>query len=223
MPYAGWAGTIKVSGTPTAFTNEATTALGGNVFQITNSVRRIVDPATAITVKDNGVTVPATSYTFDYLYGKVRGYAASPGPITVDGSYLPLLTVADAVSAAINQMRELLETTSFDSAAAASGARRFLAGLKGADGELEIVDVADTDLDGGAGTVVLATLMDAGTPKLLEVGLGNSGAFWRGWILLEGLARVQNVKELPKTTVRWRACGIVGAGQTEAAYFGVGS
>lgn len=223
-PSAGFNSTVKISGTPTAFTGEACSVVSaGSVYQITDTTKRIVDPATAVVVKDNGVTKAASLYVFDYLFGKVTfvGYTAS-GPVTVDGAFIPVLSVVDARSYSINRSRALLDSTSFDFAAANQAARRYTAGLLGADGEIEVLDITDPDLDPGAGSVLLDVLADAGTPKLIEMNLGGTGYYFRAWVLLEGINREAPADALMKKTVKWRSAAIVGSGQTETASFGIG-
>lgn len=224
-PSATYTSVVKLSGTTTAFTNEATTAVSaGTVYQITNTSKRIVDPDVAITVKDGGVTVAATLYTFDYLFGIVTfsGYSAA-GAVTVDGSYLPTHTVTDARMSSVSMQVGLVDSTSYDSASASSGSKRFTPTLKTASGEVEILDILQTDLDAGAGSVVIETLADGRTPVLLEQALGSSGKYFRAWVLFEGLDRALSVEDLANKKVKWRATAKVGSGQTEGASFGIGS
>ena len=68
-PRAGYATVLEVGGTSTAFTGEATTNTTGNTYQITNSAKRVLDPAAAVTVKDGGAPVAPASID----RGPVRG------------------------------------------------------------------------------------------------------------------------------------------------------
>lgn len=224
-PTAGFNGTLKISGTPTAFTGEATsTVIAGTKYRITNTSKRIIDPATAVTVKDNGVTKAANLYVIDYLFGFITftGYSAS-GPVTIDGAFIPVLSVADVRGFNINRMRKLLDSTSLDFAQSNSAHRRYTVGLKEADGDMEVLDITDPDLDPGGGTVFLDVLAGAGTPKLLEMNMDGAGHYFRAWVLLEGINRSAPVDDLLKKTVKWRASRRRGTGQTEGAFCGVGT
>lgn len=87
---------LKVSGVATLFTGEATTSTGHLTYQITNAAKRVWDRAAAITVKDGGV-VTGEAFTLNRLAGTVTfGTVNAARVITIDGSYLPLSTLAEA-------------------------------------------------------------------------------------------------------------------------------
>src|SRR4051812_25153572 len=115
---AGKLGLVKLGGTPTAFTNEATTATVANkVYQIANTAKRVWSPTATITVKDGGVAVNAVTdpYTINRLTGKVTFAATTARVITISGTYLPMLTIAKAKSITYDRGAELLDDTTFDS------------------------------------------------------------------------------------------------------------
>ena len=118
LPVAGYLATLSVGGTSTATTAEATSlfssALGAanTVRQITNTAKRCIDPAVAVVVKDGAGTVADTSYVIDYLYGKIRFLSYTPsGVITVDCSYIPLLTVSGVRAITISMDRDDIDAT----------------------------------------------------------------------------------------------------------------
>lgn len=198
-PITGKDVAVKLNGTAIAVTNEAMTALvAGDRYQVTNTARRIWDPGVAVVIKDNGVTVDASLYTFDALYGIVdfSGHVAV-GPVTVDGSYLPVHTVAESRAANIGCRRAELDSTIFGLAD-----KTFAYGQKYAEGDVETLDMLDTDLDGGAGTLKVSDLFENGTPALLEVTLGSR--FFRAWIVFPGIENASKHDELATGKISWR-------------------
>lgn len=204
---AGYSATVKVSGTSTAMTDEPCTIAGdGLTAQVTNTAKRIIDPAVAVTVKLNAAPlVLGTDYTLGdafFLFGTVTFTSAinpATDDVVVTANYLPTHAVLLARKYEVNATRAELEATNYDS----SGVETYLAGKKGASGSIEILDIAETDLDGGAGSIVLATLMDAGTPKLLEVTPGGSSTMFRCWVIFTSKGMGGSVADLESTTLKW--------------------
>lgn len=223
----GFQTTIKVSGTPTAFTGAATTALAADSLgrarrQITTAANRILDPNSAVTVKDNAVAVSAANIAgIDYTTGIVTfvGGYTFVGAITVDGSYLPLLTVAEGRSYSIKRSRTRLDTTTFEHAASTKAHRTSLGRLI-ADVDLELLDADDTDLDAGAGTVVLQTLMDQATPKLLEIQLAT-GWYFRCWVLFPSIEKTSEEDGLMRQRVLAESCSVSTTGNNFGAHMSV--
>lgn len=177
MAVAGYGCTVKASGAAVAMTAEACALVSGNIYQITNTAKRIVDPATTLTVYENGIA-SVLAYTFNYLYGIVTFPSAPTTPITVTGAYLPVASVAESKGFTISLKPDLLDVTSFDS----SGARSKRLGLLDADFKLERLSMFD-DIDpvtGGLQTV--ESRFAAGTAYLLEFGLGGVYTF-RAWVI----------------------------------------
>lgn len=221
MPIAGHKSTLKISGDPVAMTTEACTLVSAAVAQVTSTSRQILDPATAITVYDNGVPQTSTDYVVDYLFGKVTKNSGSwTGPVTITGAYVPLLTGAEAVSVRINSVRAELDKTVMGDTV-----KSYILGLRSADGEMELLSLPSADLDTGGGTTILASIFDAATPKLLEVVLNPDASptkKWRGWVVLTGLDQVAKPDDLFRSPQRWTASAIKGNGRSDyaAARFG---
>jgi hypothetical protein len=181
MPIAGYNSVVKAVGTAVPVTGEAAAFVSGSdpnkLYQVTNTARRIWDPAAAITVKDGGSTVGAGLYVFDYLTGKIQfvGYTVV-GAITVDGSYIPTVAVAEICKYDLKIQANLPDVTSFDSA----GWHQFIQALKSFELNLEMWSSPLVDLDAGAGGVQsLFSFLTNDTPKVYEIARG--GQFWRGW------------------------------------------
>ncbi len=115
---AGKIGLVKIGGTPTSFTDEAsTTTVTNKVYQITNSAKRIWSPTATITVKDGGVAVDASAdpYVINRLTGVVTFTATTARVITISGTYLPMSTIAKSKSITWEKGNEVLDDTTFDS------------------------------------------------------------------------------------------------------------
>lgn len=206
----GWKTVLKISGTSTAFLAAATTTLAADSAgrarrQITNTAQRILDPATAVVVKSAGVAVSAANvYSIDPLFGIVTFEVAySPGTITVDGSYLPLVEITEGRSYSANFERTAIDTTTFDSAVLSSGGRRTSLGLRNVSGDFELIEGLDPDLDVGAGSVVLNTLLDNATAKLIEITY-QAGYYLRAWVIFPNIERSASPDELLTKRHSWQ-------------------
>lgn len=196
MPVTGYASTLKVGGTATAFTNEPTTELAATTpntkYRITDATKRAVDPAVAVVVEvdaDGGggggyAVVPSTDYVFNYATGTVV-FDANQGDdalVRVSGSYRPLYTVAQAKGLTMTFSRDILDKSNFEDSS--NGARSKLAGLKELAAQIESLDDTNTDLDSGLTTRKLFEDLNDGTPIVLEFKPGGGDAY-RAWMVLE--------------------------------------
>ena len=86
---------------------------GGVTYQITAADRRIVDPATAITVKVGGAAQAPSTYSFDYLTGTVTFSGAPGAAVTIDGKFLPNRLITQAYEMDVSLSRNLNDTTVF--------------------------------------------------------------------------------------------------------------
>jgi predicted secreted protein len=134
--YKGFAGYLEViskSGTATAMTDEACSLVSGKIYRITAATKRVLDPATAVVVKDNAVAVNASNILrIDLLDGVVEftsGYTVV-GAITISGKYLPMSQIAKGRSFTLTQTAEPIDITDFETAQANSGKSVFQAGLR---------------------------------------------------------------------------------------------
>jgi hypothetical protein len=213
MALAGHTTRLKVSGAAVVVAGEATTNLGSNRYQITNTARRIIDPSVAPVVKDGGVAIPAANYTFDYLFGIATLTAPPGGAVTMDVSYLPVATIAEVKAFSFSAENGLVERTSFDS----NGARQRMATLLDTSGSLQMLSSPLADIDPVTGGVQsLFTVFTSGTPKLLEAQLGATYLRW--WVILKGLEVGSEVAGLVESTAN-----LEGAPQQLGAVYGIGS
>jgi hypothetical protein len=173
-------GVVKASGTPVAMTGEATNLVAGKTYQVTNAAKRILDPATALAVRDNGVVQTANVLAVDFLFGLVTfaaGYTVT-GPVTLDGAYLPTLDVAQVRGVSVRVECTLQDATVMPAAAVS----RQLT-LLDVSGSVERLELSGADLDPGVGGVQsLDAWLRTGTPKVLEW-LITAGYRVRAWVL----------------------------------------
>lgn len=176
---AGYNSTLKMIGTTTVTTAEPFSLVSGKTYQVVNTAKRIIDPAVAVVIKDNGVAVLAANIlSIDYLFGKVTFVASytPTTPITADYSYLPVVAIAEARNFKLAVKNKLLDKTSMDSA----GIKQRAKGVKEATGSFGSLTMLTATV--GAGT--LLSLTTARTTMLLEMNLGVGNKF-RVWTYIE--------------------------------------
>lgn len=230
MSSAAFSTTIKAGGPSAAFTNEATTKVTANtVYQITDTAKRILDPSAALTVEVDAdgagggayATAAASSYTVDYLFGKVT-FAADQGSsatVRISGSYLTPVDIAEANEFEITLTRSVQDASYFVS----DGFKRKQPTLMDASGSVKTLTTMQVDHDAGGGTTKLSAALAAGTPLFLEIHPSATGDKFRAWVLLESTDESGSAEGLYSGTFTWQAAPVTGAGQTEAATFGFGT
>lgn len=223
--------TVKMSGTSTAMTNEACTKVTSNtVYQITDSTKRVLDPAVALVVQVDAdgvgagayVTASATTYTVDYLYGKITFLSDQGSSATVrisSGSYLPMVTIAKVSEVSLSLSREAPEQTSFDSA----GYRERFGTLLDVSGSMSSFELEGYDHDPGAGTLKFIDLLTNGTPKLLESRGDSSGDYFRAWVMVNQLENPGAVADLNSLSVSFVGAAQLGTGRSDVAGFAWGT
>lgn len=145
MANAGYKAAVYLAGTPAAVTGAACTSLTSTVYQITNDARRVIDPDAAIVVKANGVTVAASGYTINYLFGKITFAVAPTAPVTIDYSYVPLSEACSIRGFSLSFERTELDVTTFCTVNSDGNVRRKKMGLVDRNLTLDSVDdSADT-------------------------------------------------------------------------------
>lgn len=132
--FAGYVATIKKSGTPTAFTDEAMSLVSGKTYKITDATKNIWDRNAAVTFEDAGTPIAAADIEqINYLYGTVTfvGTYVPTGAITAaTGSYLPTTTLGCANGFTLTQTANANDNTCMDTAKANDGMHTYEYGLK---------------------------------------------------------------------------------------------
>ena len=174
---------VQTVGATTAFTGEACTVTTGTTFQLNDATKRILNPAVALIVKDGVTSDPCTAA--DFLFGKATLTDAPAGAVTMDGSYLPLLSVALVKSFSLKVSATVLDTTAIN----AAGVKTRTMGLQSADLTLEAVCQRYDDLDSGAGVLTIdgAAVALYGGPMLISILPASGATAFRGWFHLEKL------------------------------------
>jgi hypothetical protein len=196
----GYKALVKKSGTATSFTGEGMTLVSGKTYKITNIAKSLWDVTLPVTVKDNAVTVAgANILSINYLFGVVTfvsGYTVT-GPVTVDGRYLPLTTVAKGQSFTLSQTAETIDPSDFETMQANSGHRVHTPGLRNAN--LEMGGFYDV-------TANFRSLLTGRTQFLMEISpLGDdvNSSRARGYYQLAELEQSGNVGALEEETRRF--------------------
>lgn len=186
MANAGYEAVLYVSGTSTAMVDEACGNVSGKIYQITDTAKRLLDPAVAIVVEDNGSVVAAGDIeSIDLLFGKVTlaaAYAVT-GSITISANYLPLAIYGVVKSWSAQLSRDILDSSVMDGV---SSHRQKKVGLKDASGSIGALDFADTSVGGST----LYAKHTAATPFILAFGpegTVTTDPNLRARVLLEGL------------------------------------
>jgi hypothetical protein len=188
--YPGYITKMKKQGTSTAMTAEAAALVSGKTYQITNTAKRIINRAVAVTVFDNAVDHTADVISIDFLFGKVTfasGYTVT-GAVTITGEYFPTLDLAKGMSYNLTQTANAIRTTDFPTAQANDGYNTHIPGLRTVTLEVPAVfSAAD------AWEAILAARDDI----IVEINPdGISKSFCRGYFKLLTDRRSGNVGEL---------------------------
>tara|TARA_R100000664_G_C2703818_1_gene103169 strand:+ start:33 stop:674 length:642 start_codon:yes stop_codon:yes gene_type:complete len=187
---AGYLATISMTGTATTMTNEAMSG-GGVTFQITAATKRIVDPATAITIKDGASTINPSTYTFNYLTGTVVLSGAPTGSVTITGKFLPVRQIAQAYELDVSLSRTLVDTSLL-------GTEHTLrtAALGDITGSLSCYDTgleAYTDIS-------LASVLQSGVSKVIEMSWNGGTNYLRFFSKLESVEASASVDGVQTAT-----------------------
>lgn len=215
--------TIKVGGTATTLTNEATTKVTANtVYQITDATKRVLDPDTALTVEVDAdgagaggyATAAVGTYTVDYMFGIIT-FDSDQGAsalVRVSGKYIPLLTVGEGTEFEVEDTSNLIEKTVFGDTW-----RDRMLGLQEASGSFTLLAPIQTDLDSGGDARKLGSDKRAGTKVLLEYRPGGDSLYWRAWVHLENTSEKASVDGRYEGTVSFSTKAPNGTGENERA------
>lgn len=209
MSTASHTSVLRGPGTSTAFTNEPCSKLTANtVYQVTDAAKRLLDPAIALTVQVDAdgagaggyVTADPSTYTVDYLHGRITFLAdqGASAVVRVSGNYLPTVAIAGVTEVSYTAQRDVLDDTTINNA---DGVRTKRLGLGDCSGSFTLLELLTYDHDPGAGSLKLQDYFDGATPLLLEKETG--GKKFRAWVLLEALEEGGAVADLLNHTVNF--------------------
>jgi hypothetical protein len=200
---AGWKGTLQESGTAVGTTGEACSFVSGTdpnkVYQVTNAAHHVWDPTVPVTVKDGGTPVAAANYSYDYLSGTITfiGHTVV-GAITVDGSYLPVVTVATVRKSTLKLHRDDLDASNFDDA---TGWKSLINGIASGSVDVELLQQLSTTQDAEVGGQWLFWKSDR--PKVLILGDTAQSKKWRLWVKSTDLEQSTDVAGLVVGNISW--------------------
>lgn len=128
----------------TAMSGESMSDTGdGLTFKIDAAAKNVFDPSVTFTVKSNGSTVAASTYTLSYLSGEVTFDSSQTGnTITIDGSYLPKHVLLKGFEVDMTLSQALLDITQFQ-----DDAPRMTKGLKSFEGSFGSYEVLEKNID----------------------------------------------------------------------------
>lgn len=177
---AGKNSRIYLGGTSTAMVDEACTENSGTEFQVTDSVKRVLDPdpSVGVVVKVDGSVVSDSTYTINYHFGTITFTMSQTGStVTVTANYIPRHLILRARSTTPDFTTGEEDTTCFGD----DGTSRILT-LQDLEVTAQTLDAGQSVLDGDELTITKA-LFD-GTPKLWEYKPGDAtGEVYRAWVL----------------------------------------
>lgn len=176
---AGNTTSILATGAAISMTDEATTEISGQVFQITDSNKRIIDPSAAVSVEVDASVEPTSNYTIDYLHGVIEFDSSQTGSVvTVTGDYLPYYELDSAYTVTLTRTIADLDITSFSE----THVKR-ITGLKDASGSFNTYEDHTKPLDGQGGSEnSLQSVFNNKTPLVFSVSLGSGSINVRAWI-----------------------------------------
>lgn len=195
--YAGYQATVKKTGASTGLTGggEATTLVSTRVYQITNTAKRVIDPATALTVKDGASDVTAQVQDIDFLNGIVtfKNSYTVVGAITVTGNYLPLASLCKLRGFTLTMQADAVNNTDNCTAQSNGGYMTSFAGMRTA--KLEAQGIYDS-------TNAFVAALNARSTFVIEIcpdGGGDSVA--RGFFMVTNDKMSGNVGALEEENI----------------------
>jgi hypothetical protein len=217
-PTAGYNTTLYVGGTPTTMTNEPTTEVSAGppqVFRITDTTKRAIDPATAVVIRDQDTTDVTSDFTIDFNTGTVTSATGGYDSVTVSGKFTPLLAVALGRSASAEPMAAELDTSPFGQSHASS-----IQGKRSASGEIVVIAPLGEDLDTGGGTRSWQARFDNASQALIDVRMTSTSAI-RAWAIIPSLTSKTDQAGLVEGSIRWRSISIRSVTQNTECGFSV--
>lgn len=187
--------TVSVTGDSTSMVNEAMNG-AGSTYQITDAARRLVDPSSAITIKEGGVATVKT-FTFDYFTGTVTFVGTPTLAVTIDGNFLPVRQLTEAYEIDVSLSRNLSDTSRLG-----EDFTRRTAAIADITGSFSCYDDGNTvyglDLD-------LNQVLVDGTTKVIKVALGDGTNILQFFALLETNEVSASVDSVQQLTVSFSA------------------
>lgn len=197
---------VLLSGTSVTMTGEACSQDAGLVYKITNAAHRLIDPAVALVVKENGSSSSQVA-SVDLLRGRITFSGTPSAPVTVDGAYLPVAGVNYVADFDLNISATLLDTTGFDNSTVT--VQRGKQGLLDASGTIEVKQDSFGTIEGSARTPVTDVIN--GTAVIVKFYRDGTYNFWLR-AKLESADGSGAVNDLNKTKISFKLAPTTGTG-----------
>jgi len=197
--YPGYGAKLLKPGTSTVMTDEATTLVSGKTYQITDTAKRMINRAVAVTVEDNAVDHTADVESIDYLFGRVtfKSTYTVTGSVTITGEYFPTGVLAQWTGYTLTMSADPIRDSHAPALQANGGYHTHTPGLKTVALELPTVFSGTDDWP--------QALTDRGE-YILEVnpdGTAWSGSLARGFFRLMSQRQSGNVGALEEESIRF--------------------
>lgn len=198
MGQAAYRTVVKASGTSTSFTDEATSNVGGNKFQIDDATKQVLDRSVAVVVEVDGSAVASTEYEVDYLFGIVEFNDAQTGDVTVTGNFIPTVSVAGANQYSVDITGDVLDNSNFADANSNGGYRTKQYGILDVAANIgRFDDLAKT----------FKTKLENRQVVLLEIKPGNGTETIRGWFVIESAGSQGEINSLEVESLTFQLDG----------------
>ena len=196
--YAGYLCAIKKTGTSTTMTAEPTTLVSGKTYQITSAIKRAINRAVTLNVFDGATNQNANVLSVDFLNGKVTFLSSYTviGPVTMTGSYLPLISLGAYTSFNLTQTAAAIKSSDLPTLQANGGFDIFRSGgLREVNIQLPAIFTPGDAWD---------TALTARTEYILEINPDGAGAHQaRGFFKLMDDKQSGNVGALEEETLQF--------------------
>lgn len=173
---------VKRGGTATSFSDEAMSAESSLVYAIDDTSKQVWnrESSAEVIVSDDGSSVGSSTYSANYLFGKVTFNSAPSGDVTVSGEYIPVSSaqrIAYCNDHTLAIEANLLDDTGYKEAQDNGGNRTRDYGIQDSNVSLSRFQDGDKSL--------FKEALDNREAVLVEIQPGGLGLKFRGWYKIE--------------------------------------
>ena len=200
MATAGYQSRIRRGGDVTSTVSEPFTSLGSDVYQITDSAKRVLDPNVTWSLSDGAGALDLGDVSaVDFLFGEVTIPGVS-GTLRFTGSFIPLTTTSETIgevfSHSLSEKSDLIDSTVY-TGPGGSRMRKRVYGLCDASLTLDM-NLNTTDMPS------LATLHFQGSTVVVEVLAGAATPVFRAFGKIASISRNGEVAGKVEASIEWQ-------------------
>ncbi len=159
----GYNAAVYATGTSTLMTLEPCSVVSGDLYEVTDSARRILDAFPVPIVNDSGGVVPAAEYTIGYNFGTINFNVSPTPPVTITANFLPRHLLDFIQATELSMSWEERDSTVLGN----SGEDQTLTIMRVAL-SLDTLDAMDDDIDDGGGTLTLSDIFEGVDHVIIE-------------------------------------------------------